>query len=147
MVYSDATGVPRSALLAGVATAALVVAAVLPWSVEEAGTYTGLHDSVRDGYVTLGLAVAVGASGIVLEWDRRARAVAGLAGLASAGIFYTWYRPITDAGRSDPGLGLYLTLVAGLGLLAGAAYGEYEAHVSDDTPALGVEGNGDDTAQ
>lgn len=146
MAYTDVTEVPRSVLLAGAAAALLVVGAFLPWSVESAGSFTGIHDSVRDGYVTLGVAVAVVATAVVLEWGRIARAVAAVGGLGAAAVFYNWYRPVADAADADPGLGLYLTLVGALGLLAAAAYGEYEARAADDEPALGVEGNGDDAS-
>lgn len=147
MVYTDPETVPRSLFLAAAAAAVLVAGAFLPWSVEPAGTFTGLHDAVRDGYLTFGVAIAVVAIAVVLEWDWIARTVAAAGGLGAVYVFSHWHGRLTGAGAADVGLGLWLTLVAGLGLIAAAAWGHFEAPAGDDaTPEIrvGVQEDGDE---
>lgn len=147
MVYTDVDAVPRSAFLAGAAAAVLVVASFLPWVVEGAETFSGLDEAVRDGYLAVGVAVAVVATVVGLEWSRLARAAAALGGVGATAVAVHWYLELSSVGAVGPGAGVHLALVGGIGLVAAAGWGEYEARRrgGDADGRIGsVEGDGEE---
>lgn len=143
MAFTDWRAVPPDAAVATVASAALVLAAFLPWISEPGGTATGIDAGVRDGYLAMGVAVAIVAAVLVLEWNRTARVVTALGGLGAILLFSNWFPAAVEGPEADPRAGLYLLLAAALALVAAAGAGEYRAVRADEVPAPGVEGNGD----
>lgn len=120
MTLRNRLGGTSSGHLAAGGAALLFVAAFLPWSVDPGATaYSGLdHDH---GYLALVLAATVATVLGVYGWTRWTRLVVGAAGVLPLFVFAKWFLAIRAESVTEPAFGLYLTLVAGLVLLGGAA--------------------------
>ncbi|MHB9287735.1 hypothetical protein ACKVMT_11945 [Halobacteriales archaeon Cl-PHB] len=128
MELDDLTTGEKVALGGGVAA---VVGAVLPWASFMGQSVSGLDG---DGVITLILGIAAAGVIVVREWgqmDQAGVGVLGLLTLAIGGMAYSDIGSLASMGGSgsgfsisiSPGIGLYLTLLAGILMLAGAALG------------------------
>lgn len=138
MALTDVDDLSPSATLALAGGALLLVGALLPWSATEAERFSGLVHG--DGYVTFAVGVAVLVLVVGFEWNRVARAAAGLAGLLALGLFAKWYTAIGAESVSEPRIGLYLTALAGALLVAGALWALLDAYVRGGGPAVAQTG-------
>lgn len=118
---------PLGTTLALIGSAALIVAALLPWSTAHAGAANSGLDLV-DGFVTFGVGVAVGLLALTTlrpgaAWVWRGRLLAGLGGLLTVALAIKWYRGLLLETPLSPRYGLHVTLLGGLVLLAAAVVG------------------------
>ena len=113
--------VSRASALAIVGCALLIVAALLPWSATATATFSGLDHG--DGFVTFGVGVAVGIVAIGTRSNRTIGLLAGIGGCLALVVAARWYRGILAESVSDPAVGLLLTVLAGLTLVASAVVG------------------------
>jgi|GEM_PF-2862954 len=104
---------------------ALILGAGLPWFDAAGETVTGLEHT--DGYVTVGVAFGVLALAIGLEWAPLARVGSVLGAVLSLWIAITTYRRVADLPTHDPAIGLWLTGLGGIALLAAATWGTVAA--------------------
>lgn len=126
-------------VLLGLAGAAVtVVAAFLPWvttsapagPVEAGGTAMGIEGV---GLATLLLGLVVGGVLVLLDWDATTLVVTAVVGLLVAGV--AGWKLLSLDGVASPGVGLYLTVLAGLVVLASGLWGWF-GEGSDDHGAL-----------
>lgn len=112
-----------------------VVGAVLPWATFGRRTINGLDG---DGLITLVFGIAVGALIVVRDWERMDQIGAAVLGLLTLGLAGNVYSNLGSASRygygmyevsTSPGIGLYLTLLAGILMLAGAWLGYNDEQV------------------
>ncbi|GAB3688917.1 hypothetical protein GCM10028857_23690 [Salinarchaeum chitinilyticum] len=129
MVYTDPDEVPWSAYLALGGVFAVIVAALLPWFVQNGDPTTGLE--YDDGYTTLGVALGTLALGAAFEWGVVTRLGGALASVVTIAVGYNAWDQVSDYPTHEPKLGLYLTLFGGGALLLAVIWGSLEAHVLD----------------
>lgn len=132
--------VDRGTTLALVGGALVVLGAVVPWSTTAEQSFSGFEHV--DGFVTFGIGVAAGSVALALlavdrQWDWRGRVVAGCGGLAVVALALKWLFGVLGNPVSGPGIGLPLTLVGGLALLAAAVAGGRTAGATE--PLAGSE--------
>ncbi|MFB6187709.1 MAG: hypothetical protein ABEI86_12695 [Halobacteriaceae archaeon] len=135
-LQSDYTG---SELLGLVSAVVTVIAAFLPWITAgvEAGpvniqtSNTGIEGL---GIITLVLAVIAIGSILVLRWENRGAIITGISGLVVA-IISLW-KFVDISGVVSPGIGLYLTLISGIGILVAGGWGYQAGSNQDSAEAL-----------
>lgn len=130
------TNPTRPELVAGGSAALAIVGAFLPWvtagvqagPVDVSASVTGIETV---GVVSLVLAIAVLALLLVVTTDHQPAATA--AGGLLIALVALW-KLVDLGGAAEPGIGLYLTLVAGLGVLVGGAWAHAEVGSGGGTP-------------
>lgn len=125
-----------SAELLGVASAIVAgIAAFLPWvtagveagPVDVSATSTGIEGL---GLVTLVLAVVAVAIVFVMRFEAQEPAVTGSLGVI-VGVVGIW-KIVDINGAASPGVGLYITVIGGLGLLLAGIWG-YQSRSRSNT--------------
>jgi len=112
---------PRGFLLLVVAGGLLLVGAPSPWFRVAGEAVSGVDHG--DGVVTAGIGVAAATAAIAFGWDRYARAGAALGGTLALWVAVETYRRVADLPDHDPAIGLWLTALGALVLLAAAIEG------------------------
>ena len=111
-----------------------VIGAFLPWASFMGMSVNGLDG---DGAITLILGAAAGAVILLREWEQVDQIGVGVLGLLTLGIGYMDYSDIDSLASGSqtsglslsisPGIGLYLTILGGILMLAAAALGYRDA--------------------
>lgn len=108
-----------SAIVAGIATfLPWVTAGVEAGPVDVSASSTGIEGL---GLLTLVLAVVAVAVVLLMSWEEQASLATGIVGVI-IGVVAIW-KIIDINGAASPGIGLYLTVLGGLGLVVAGIWG------------------------
>lgn len=118
---------------------AAVIGAVLPWVSFSLGSVTGIDG---DGVFTLVFGIIAGAIVLFRNWETVDVAAVGVLGVLTLLIGANVYNNLSGmTGRNilnvSAGIGLHLTMLGGLLLVAGAAYGYTQSGTGHSTQVAG----------